>query len=77
MKCAKPSYAFALAMHIKDINKTKQNKIHTSKCFLCSFSITNTRCLVHVQHDKMAWSTILNILNNLQLHYNNLEAQSK
>ena len=28
MKCAKPSYAFALAMHIKDINKTKnkQNK---------------------------------------------------
>ena len=24
MKCAKPSYAFALAMHIKDINKTKQ-----------------------------------------------------
>ena len=25
MKCAKPSYAFALAMHIKDINKTKQN----------------------------------------------------
>ena len=26
MKCAKPSYAFALAMHIKDINKTKQKK---------------------------------------------------
>ena len=28
MKCTKPSYAFALAMHIKDINKTniKQTK---------------------------------------------------
>ena len=26
MKCAKPSYAFALAMHIKYINKTKQTK---------------------------------------------------
>ena len=25
MKCAKPSYALALAMHIKDINQTKQN----------------------------------------------------
>ena len=26
MKCAKPSYAFALAMHIKDINKTNKTK---------------------------------------------------
>ena len=26
MKCAKPSYAFALAMHIKDINKTNKKQ---------------------------------------------------
>ena len=30
MKCAKPSYAFALAMHIKDINKKKKKKKHIS-----------------------------------------------
>ena len=33
MKCTKPSYAFALAMHIKAINKTKQNKTSTDSEF--------------------------------------------
>ena len=47
MNCAKPSYAFALAMHINDINLTKHKSMNVHCTVYGSVSRTKKKMLFH------------------------------